>query len=197
MKCLQAEVPGWGQEGFTAGRVRLWVLRREQRLAGWVEGVDRLKRRNGAVQRGESGGVQGSWEGKSGEGTGVRQRGVQWGDPAHRGAPALSPDTARLLRGTPGFKSREAGFQSLESGGCPGQGAGLASGWSVVSVVCGRAGMGPRWKDGLPAAQCLIPATRWGLSPQQPPSPQPTGPFGGHRPLSHRPCGNSGQAGPG
>lgn len=55
MKCLQAEVPGWGQQGFTAGRVRLWVLRREQRLAGWVEGVDRLKRRNGAVQRGGSG----------------------------------------------------------------------------------------------------------------------------------------------
>ena len=96
MKCLQAEVPGWGQQGFTAGRVRLWVLRREQRLEGWVKGVDRLKRRNGAVQRGRSGGVQGSWEGQSGEGIGVRQRGVQWGDPARRGAPALSPDPARL-----------------------------------------------------------------------------------------------------
>lgn len=40
----------WGNKVFTGGLA--WGLQGEQRLAVWDEGVDRLKKGNGVVQRG-------------------------------------------------------------------------------------------------------------------------------------------------
>lgn len=157
MRCLQAEALGRvGGHGDSPGKVGLCVPRRAWRPAGRVEGADGLGRRDGAHREGRRG-AEGVWGRRLGEELG-----------SSRGAPAFSPDQARLPEGPPGCRSREAGLQSLEGGGGPG------GGWNGVWVVCGRPGVGPDGRMVCPLCWALSRAIDWGLPSKRPRSDPPT-----------------------